>query len=438
MTSSLQRRISLSLSLFILVAGLIAASASFVLALDDATESQDAQLDEVAAALSRQAFNQVPPEHLPKDAEEAETRFVIAPLGVAPGASDPGVNFILPVTLPDGLQTVRRKGIKWRVMVSHDSNGKRFAVAQTLEARDEDAISTALLVLIPLALLIPALLIAVRISLRRAFAPLALLAQEADRIDGSHLNALSASDIPSEMQPFVHAVNRLLKRLSVAFEQQRRLISDAAHELRSPVAALTVQAENVRSVNMSPDDQARIAALHRGLGRISQLIEQLLGFARVQGAPERQQTQISLDEIVRSAIESVLPLATSKTIDLGCTHLESVDIIGTQQDAYALVRNAIDNAVRYTPANGAVDVSLERTGRIACLVVEDTGPGIDPADLDRVFDPFVRILGNRESGSGLGLSIASGAASAMGGTIELNNREAPTGGLRFTYRQAAV
>jgi two-component system, OmpR family, sensor kinase len=265
-----------------------------------------------------------------------------------------------------------------------------------------------------------------------------LLAQEADRVDGSHLNALSASDIPSELQPFVHAVNRLLKRLSVAFEQQRRLISNAAHELRSPVAALTVQAENVRTVALKPDDQARVAALHGGLNRIAQLIEQLLGFARVQGGSERQLIRFSLDEVVRSAIESVLPLAMDKEIDLGCTQLGRVDIIGTPQDAYALVRNAIDNAVRYTPRHGAVDVSLHRAGSLAHFVVEDTGPGIPRDDLERVFDPFVRILGNHESGSGLGLSIARGAATAMGGHIELANRDAPMHGLRFAYRQAAA
>jgi two-component system OmpR family sensor kinase len=438
MTSSLQRRISVWLSIFILIAGLIAASASFLLALSDASESQDIQLDEVAAALSRQAFDSIPPDHLPKDAEEAESRFVIAQLGVAPGASNPSVNFVLPLSLPDGLQTIRRKGQKWRVMVSRDSNGKRFAVAQTLSARDEDAVSTALLVLAPLALLIPALLIAVRIALRRAFAPLLTLSQEADRVDGSNFTALRVDDIPSELQPFVLAVNRLLQRLGTAIEQQRRLISDAAHELRSPVAALTVQTENIRSATLAPDDHERVAALHRGLARIALLIEQLLGFARVQGRTDHATVNVALDEVVRAAIEATLPLARSKNIDLGCTRLDDVQIIGTQQDAYALVRNAIDNAVRYTPPDGSVDVSVQRVGRAACFIVEDTGPGIPPDDLRRVFEPFVRILGNRETGSGLGLAIANGAAMAMGGHIELSNATSPATGLRFTYRQAAI
>lgn len=435
---SLQRRISLWLSLFIGLAGLVAVTASFLLALEDATESQDAQLDEVAAALSRQTFDRVPSEHLPADAEEAESRFVIAPLGVEPGAGDPRVNFVFSKTLRDGLQTITRNDKDWRVMVSHDSAGKRFAVAQPISARDEDAVGTATLVLIPLVLLIPVLLIAVRVTLRRAFLPLTALAQAADRVDGSNLTALAAGDLPAEMRPFVAAVNRLLHRLGAAFDQQRRLITDAAHELRSPVAALRVQAANIVHVTEHPEGRTRVAALDRGLQRISQLIEQLLGYARLQDDPAADAIELPFDDIVRQAVESVLPLATAKSIDLGCTALDRVRVLGTAHAAYALVRNAIDNAVRYTPAGGSVDVSLRRLGRVACFMVEDDGPGIGPDDLARVFDPFFRVLGSHETGSGLGLSIARAAAEAAGGDIELRNVDPPATGLRFIYRQAAI
>ncbi len=435
MTASLQHRLSLWLSMFIMVFGVVAATASCFLALHDATESQDAQLDEVAGALSRQAFESVPPDRLPKDSEEAENRFVIAPLGVAAGTRNPRLNFVLPTTLADGLQTTTRNGKEWRVMVGRDSEGRRFAVAQTLSARNEDAVSSALFVLIPLALLIPALLVAVHVLLRRWFVPLHALSLQADRVDRSNFAALPDQDVASELQPFVQAVNRLLDRLGTAFDQQRRLVSDAAHELRSPVAALTVQADNIRALANTSELQERVTALRRGLDRMTQLIDQLLGLARMQETSHRKMQPIALDTVVRAAVESVLPLAKSKHVDLGCTLLHAVQIQGTQPDAYALVRNAIDNAVRYAPAGSAVDVSLEQKMSVAVFVVEDCGPGIDPDDLVRVFDPFVRVLGTRETGSGLGLSIAKGAADLMGGAIELGNREPPQCGLRFTYRQ---
>lgn len=437
MTTSFQRRLSTWLSLFIVAFGLVAATASFFLALHAASESQDVQLDQVAGALSRHTFESIPQDRLPKDAEEAENRFVIALLGVAPGAANPHVNFVLPVTLADGLQTLRQNRKEWRVMVAKDLQGNRFAVAQTLDARDEDAVASALFVLIPLALLVPVLLVAVHVLLRRSFSALNTLSKQADRVDGSNFAALPDDDVPAEFRPFVQAVNRLLTRLAFAFEQQRRLVADAAHELRSPIAALTVQADNLRQLPTTPDGHDRVAALVRGLGRMSQLIEQLLGLARIRETSGRTTSAVALDAIVRSAVESVLPLATSKNVDLGCTTLGHVEVVGNEQDAYALIRNAIDNAVRYSAAGGAVDVSIERHGPDAVLVVDDSGPGIHPDDLEQVFAPFVRVLGTRETGSGLGLSIAKAAAEAMGGTIELVNRT-PERGLRFIYRQKAA
>ncbi len=438
MTPSLRRRLSWWQSLSVLAAGLVAASASFVLALDEATDSQDAQLEQVASALSRQAFERLPPEQLPKDVEEAETRFVIAPLGSSQGSGDAAVNFALPSNLAEGLHTIRHKGVGWRVMVSRDSSNRRFAVAQTLNARNEDALSTALFVLIPLALLIPTLLVGVRISIARAFAPLDELSRQADRVDGSNPNPLAADIAPAELKSFIGAVNRLLVRLADTLDQQRRLISNAAHELRSPVAALTLQAENIRAAPLDEESAHRLTALRGGLERIAQLIEQLIGFARLQSTVKRPATVLRFDSTVRAAIESVMPLAIEKGIDLGCPRLEPVHIFGTADDAYALVRNVVDNAVRYTPRGGTVDVSLQADGHSACLTVEDSGPGIAPADFDRVFEPFVRVLGSGESGSGLGLSIARGAAETMGGFIELANRSTPPGGLRVTYRQAAA
>lgn len=131
-------------------------------------------------------------------------------------------------------------------------------------------------------------------------------------------------------------------------------------------------------------------------------------------------------------------MAAAKSIDLGCTRLEHVRILGDLTHASSLIRNSIDNAIRYTPDGGSVDVSVTREGRAACFVIEDTGPGIGPADVAMVFEPFVRILGTKETGSGLGLAIVRTAAGALGGTVELTNRLDHCSGLRFVYRQAAV
>jgi signal transduction histidine kinase len=129
-------------------------------------------------------------------------------------------------------------------------------------------------------------------------------------------------------------------------------------------------------------------------------------------------------------------MAQAKGVDLGCVRLEPVAIQGDPLHAYALVRNVVDNAVRYTPAGGSVDVSVSAEGTEACLVVEDTGPGIAHNDVQRVFEPFVRVLGHQETGSGLGLAIARTASQVLGGRIELGQRADHRTGLRFSYRQA--
>lgn len=438
MNRSIQRRLSLWLSVSILAAGILAALTSFIVAYHDSTVSQDALLQEVAGALSRGSYKDVPPEALPRDVEEAENRFLIAGLGTRLPAGAEGIDLALPATMPDGIQTFSQDGVDWRVMVIHDSFGERFGVAQSMEARDEDALAGALYILIPIALLVPLLLWFVHVILKRSFEPLVLLSREVDRVDGISLAALHDATVPAEIVPFVQAVNRLLVRLGLAFEQQRRLVTDAAHELKSPVAALMVQAQNIQSVSLSVDADQRVAVLRKGLQRLASLQDQLLSLARIQKPDSMEREILHLDGIVRSTIEDILPTAVAKGVDLGCTRLDDVRIVGDLQHAESLIRNAIDNAVRYTPSGGAVDISLGQEGRAACFVVEDTGPGIDPSDLARVFEPFVRILGTKEAGSGLGLAIVRGAAQAMGGSVELTARQDERPGLRFVYRQAAA
>ncbi len=435
MTHSIQRRLSWWLSLSILAAGIVAAATAFFFAYHGATTSQDAQLEQVAAALSRGSFKDVPPDTQPHDRDEAETRFLVSGLGDSP-ARDSKIDLALPAGLPDGIQTFVQFGVAWRVMVIRDSYGERFGVAQSMEARDEDALAGAAYVLIPLALLVPLLLVVVRILLRRSFAPLIALSSEVDQVDGATLRSLHIDTVPAELLPFAQAVNRLVERLGVALEQQRRLVADAAHELRSPVAALMVQAENVQNA-MPESARERVLALRRGLQRMAALHDQLLSFARVQKPEAMEMQWIELDGIVRSTIEEISPLARQKDVDLGCTQLAASRVMGDRRHAASLVRNAIDNAVRYTPSGGSVDVSLAREGGAVRFVVEDTGPGIAATDLARVFEPFVRILGTRETGSGLGLAIVRAAAQAMGGTVELTGREDRRPGLRFVYRQPA-
>jgi len=438
MNASLRKRLFIWLSTSILVAGLLAAALSFELSYEDANELQDAQLTQVAEVLSHDALSAAAINYKPRDNEDAETHYVIKRLGSLPPNPDPLVDLPLPDSLAPGLQTIEQRGIRWRALVTQSGTGQRFAVAQRMTVRDEIARASALLTLLPLIVLVPVLLLIVGLVLRQAFAPMRAMSAEVDRLDGNLLKALDERYVPLEALPLVQAVNRLMRRLALVLEQQRRLVSDAAHELRTPVAALIVQAENVQHVDLPVEAQTRMTLLRQGLTRMSSLIDQLLNFARVQGATPSMAQRLELSALVRTAIEETLPLAQAKGVDLGCVRTDPVAIQGDPLHAYALVRNAIDNAVRYTPSGGTVDVSVSGESGVACLVVEDTGPGISDADIERVFEPFVRVLGSQESGSGLGLAIARTAAQSLGGEIKLAGRADKRSGLRFAYRQAAL
>lgn len=437
MNTSLRRRLFVWLSGSILAAGFLAAAVSFWLSYEDANELQDTQLQQVAAVLSNGTLAPITTRFEPRTNEEAETHFVVKLLGPAPTVTNPAVDLPLPESLQPGLQTLEQAGVRWRAIVTRSAAGQRFAVAQRMTVRDEVARDTALLTLLPLLVLMPILLLIVSLVLRQTFAPMLAMSAEVDRLDGSHPTVLDEHPVPVEALPLVQAVNRLMRRLALLLEQQRRLVSDAAHELRTPVAALIVQADNVQHV-LPPEARERMSALRRGLARMSSLIDQLLDFARVQGAAPSMLQRLELNTLVRSAIEDIVPMAQRKGVDLGCVRSDPASIQGDPLHVYALVRNAVDNAVRYTPGGGVVDISVYTEGNQACLVVEDTGPGIAPTDMERAFEPFARLLGGQEAGSGLGLAIARTASQALGGRIELGERADHRSGLRFTYRQASA
>ena len=433
MNVSLHRRLSAWLGMSILVVGLVAAALAFAIEYNGANTLQDTQLKQIAAVL---ALNPLPTTAMsfePRSLGDREAHLVIKRLGAAD--ADAGTGLALAEPLRPGLQTIQQGEVLWRAIVSEDVLGQRFAVAQHMAQRNDFALEVAALALLPLVLSIPVLLLIVNRVLTRAFAPMSAMTAEVDGLDGSELKPLDERPVPLEALPLVQAINRMMRRLATLLDQQRRLVSDAAHELRTPVAALIVQADNVEHVNLSPEATTRMAALRQGLTRMSALIDQLLNFARVQGAAPAVSQRLDMNQLVRAAIEDALPMAQAKNVDLGCPRIDEAAIQGDPLHARVLVRNAVDNAVRYTPSGGSVDVSVVAEGGEVFLVVEDTGPGIAREDLKRVFEPFVRVLGSEQSGSGLGLAIARTAAQALGGTIELGERNDRHSGLRFTYRQ---
>jgi signal transduction histidine kinase len=252
---------------------------------------------------------------------------------------------------------------------------------------------------------------------------------EVQRRDARSLTPLATHNLPEEIEPLVSELNRLLARLQRAFSVQRAFISDAAHELRSPLTALRLQ---LQLLNRAPDEAARLEALGRlgaAVERAIHLVEQLLALARSE--PQEMTPDFAVVDLSAVAAEGVSDsheLALSRHIDLGLEAVPDVVVRGDRDALRVLVRNLVDNAVRYTPSYGSVQVRCLATATETVLEVTDTGPGIAVADRERVFDRFYRRAAAEESGSGLGLAIVKAIAERHGAHIVLD--DAPGGGLR--------
>jgi two-component system, OmpR family, sensor kinase len=180
---------------------------------------------------------------------------------------------------------------------------------------------------------------------------------------------------------------------------------------------------------MSAEARIRLEALRRGILRTRRLLDQLLALARAQNEPGQTQP-VSILGVLRKALEDLMPLAEAKGLDVGVLSQEDIVVRASEIDLTMLMRNLIDNAIRYTPKGGRIDLSVETQPNGAAFRVQDTGPGVRSQDRERVFDPFYRVLGSDEYGSGLGLSIVKAIVDRLGAGISL--RESPGGGLDVT------
>ena len=331
-----------------------------------------------------------------------------------------------------GLADITVDGERWRSFAV-GTRDRVIQVAQPARIRQGLAADAAWRSVLPLLAVGPLLAVAMGWLITRSLRPLQRLATQVRERDAAALAPLPETGLPAEAAPLVQSLNALLARLSQALDSQRAFVADAAHELRSPLTALKLQAQGVRR---APDDasrQAAIDALVTGVDRAARLVEQLLALARSEpGAPPVAHAPVALAPLLQTLLADLAPLAESRNIQL------SLDAPGDPQastvagDAAALAilaRNLIDNALRYTPPGGEVLVSVVPQSECMLLRVEDSGPGIPTAERDRVFDRFVRGAQNGgNSGSGLGLAIVRAIAERHGAHVTL--ADAALGGLR--------
>ncbi|HQR24072.1 MAG TPA: ATP-binding protein [Steroidobacteraceae bacterium] len=404
---------------------LVGVAGGFVLyrnALAEANAFFDYHLRETAMLLRDQAYGFAPPEGLPQEVPQYDFVVQVWSLdGQRLYLSQPTA--ALPAATTLGFSTVDSRSGRWRVF-GILARGHVIQVAQALKVREERAARLALSTLKPFGVLVPVLALLIWWIVGWSLRPLGALADSVRARSPSALDPLPTDRLPDEVRPLVDALNDLLSRLGAALQHERAFIADAAHELRSPLTALSLQLQALAAAGSDEERHEAAARLRAGVARATRLVEQLLTLARHQRAPAAADAPVSLDDVVRGIVSELLPLADAKRIDLGVTRADPAVALGDSDGLHVLVRNLVDNAIRYTPEGGRVDVAVlhEASGGVSRPVLEvcDTGPGIPPDERERVFDRFYRLAGATAAGSGIGLAIVKAIAEQHGARVELS------------------
>lgn len=307
--------------------------------------------------------------------------------------------------------------------------------AETLVKRNALVQEIILGMLLPELLLTLISISVVWFGIRAGLRPLSVLRRELADRSQADLSPVRV-EVPEEVQPVVTEINELLQRLQHSLASQRNFVSDAAHQLRTPIAALQAQVEAGLSAPQ-PASRQELEGVLRAARRLSHLVDQLLALARAEPSPSQTQAEVALEGVVHQVAESMLPRAIRKQIDLGF-ELAPAGVRGNALLLQELLGNLLDNALRYTPEGGTITVGCGQHDDAAWLTVEDSGPGIAEAERERIFERFYQPPGSRRDGSGLGLAIVREIARQHRGSV-VASRSARLGGAQFkvTLRPAA-
>lgn len=291
--------------------------------------------------------------------------------GALPGhTSDPTV--LLP-RARHGFSTVTgANGRIWDVFALEAGN-TFVQMAEQRAVRSDNAWRVAMWAAIPVLVLLPLLVWVIRASVRMSLRPLGEIGERVAQADLNHLQPVPIDSAPQELRPFLESINRMMLRLSTLIESERTFIADAAHELRSPITALQLQVDNLRHAPPGTAEE-RLHDLHRGVRRTSTLVNQLLGLARAEIGASAAPAMISLPQVVTDVVADLLPLALDRGVDLGAEQLDDATVRAQETDMRMLVKNLIDNAIRYGGEGSRVDVSVRRhDGQVEIEVADALG-----------------------------------------------------------------
>ncbi|MFD2299762.1 ATP-binding protein [Paracidovorax citrulli] len=448
---SLRARLLCFLFVAIVCAALLQFALAYRSALAEADQIFDYHMQQTAMALRPgvPAMAEGTPEPLEQEEEEEESTEFVVQIWSSDGLRvfESSVGAALPQRAVLGFSNVRAHGTTYRVF-SVQTRSQVIQVAQDMAARREMARDLAWRTAGPIALLAPLLALAVWWAVSGSLAPVERVRRQLAKRQADDLSPVHAGALPDEVRPMVDELNLLFERVRRAFEAQQHFVADAAHELRSPLAALKLQLQGLQRAGSEEARAVAAGRLAAGIDRATRLVEQLLALARQEAsaAAGTPPEPVPLAGLARQAVADATPAAQHKNIDLGLVTGDAVAVLGYADALRILLRNLVDNAVKYTPDGGVVDVHVREVtagpGPAGVeLVVEDSGPGIAEDDRERVLGRFYRAPAAAGSapvgGSGLGLAIVESIARLHGAAVALD-ASPRLGGLRVAVRFAVA
>ncbi|AVQ85276.1 MULTISPECIES: sensor histidine kinase [Variovorax] len=337
-------------------------------------------------------------------------------------------------SVPNRIETVKAGNREWRArtLVSPTTD-TRVMLAEPSVWRLTVTVMYRGYYLLPLVISLPFLVFPAWLSVRLALRPWRQVSKETAERGPADLTPLSYTPPHKELQPLVQSINSLLQRVRDSTSRERSLIADAAHELRTPLAAMRVNVEALKEQSTDEGQRELMGNLLRSNDRAARLVGQLLQLMRSDAVPDNAlPVMLSLDALVQDRLAMIEGLASARGIELELVCEDNVPVLGERESLVSMIDNLVNNAIKYSPAGGTVMVHVAHEGPHALLTVSDQGPGIPAALRERVFDRFFRNPDQTQSGSGLGLAIVKSVVDRHGGEVTLG--ETAEGGLLATVR----
>lgn len=333
-----------------------------------------------------------------------------------------------PLHAPPGFSSQNIDGEPFRLFtIRNEVFDAEILVAQSLNVRHQVTAGIIWSIVTPFFIALPIMLVLIWFVIGDALKPLRQLAKQVKKRSSEDLSSVTSKHIPTEISVLVASINMLLSKLRDAFRREQDFTMNAAHELRTPVAALKTQAEVASRARDESERDRALRQIDTGVDRTARLIEQLLTMTRVDPeASSKSFSDVDLCQIVKEVVADLIPRIDRKKIDLGVDENCSVAIVrGLEPALVILVRNIIENAVNYTREGGEINVSVLKRDKDVLLLVSDSGPGIDPQQRQKVFQRFYRDVNHASTvqGSGLGLSIVRRIAAIHHAEITLGEPE---------------